>query len=200
MDKCTDLKLKEELKEVFENGKLGIVINERVLNMPSEVAPQLHQNLFEEINEAIKEDSCTFFKHYLFLTRVYFDTENTFDDRAIQLMEGKRKKKKQKQVPLPQFETDAEQNYFQKKGPHAVNFFKPEEELFYVRSKYCFSFPLVSDYSYDEKTIGMDTQVQNEALVMIVEREKIPKVLKRMQQVFMPKQQTTTTTTESMDQ
>jgi len=183
--KCKDVRVKQDLKEIFENGKLGIIVNERVLNMPPTITPQLHGNLFEEIQTAITNDKCTFFKHYLILSRVYFDADDTNlqHKHFMQLMEGN-EKKKQRKIMYPQERADCEQSYFKSKSKNLVHFIKPEEELYYVRSKLAFSFEIANEYTYDSKTVGLDNMMTNEALVMVIEREKIPKVLKTMQETF----------------
>ncbi|KAL0481661.1 BCCIP protein [Acrasis kona] len=64
MDKCKDKKMKDQLAEIF-SGKVGLIVNERVMNLPFEVGAMLHENLHQEITEAVKEGECTFFKHYI---------------------------------------------------------------------------------------------------------------------------------------
>lgn len=49
-----DKQTREALDDVFDNGKIGIIINERVINLPIEIAPHLHDNLYDELKEATK--------------------------------------------------------------------------------------------------------------------------------------------------
>ena len=57
-------------------GRVGIVVNERLVNMPHEVAPKLHEALRDEIewaweDEPTQERRDHFrFDHYVFLSRV----------------------------------------------------------------------------------------------------------------------------------
>jgi len=71
LQKCADKDKHSKLCEVFDNSKLGIIVNERVINLPYEVGGMLHLNLFEELEREQKENGFTKFQYYLILTKVY---------------------------------------------------------------------------------------------------------------------------------
>lgn len=49
---------KTQLQQLFENSNqsLGLIVNERMINIPPQLAPPLHKQLFDEINRSVKED------------------------------------------------------------------------------------------------------------------------------------------------
>ncbi|EFC50773.1 predicted protein [Naegleria gruberi] len=71
LQKCPDQDKREKLCEVFDNSKLGIIVNERVINLPYEVGGMLHLNLFEELEREQKENGFTKFQYYLIITKVF---------------------------------------------------------------------------------------------------------------------------------
>ncbi|KAG2379537.1 hypothetical protein C9374_006654 [Naegleria lovaniensis] len=71
LQKCADKDKYAKLCEVFDNSKLGIIVNERVINLPYEVGGMLHENLFEELEREQKENNFTKFQYYLILTKVF---------------------------------------------------------------------------------------------------------------------------------
>ena len=73
--------LKDKLGEAFTEKGVGMVINERLINIPQETAPPLVDGLFDEIGWATEDeptqelrDSFKFSK-YLFFTRLFRDDE-----------------------------------------------------------------------------------------------------------------------------
>uniref|UniRef100_A0A6B2LEA8 Uncharacterized protein n=1 Tax=Arcella intermedia TaxID=1963864 RepID=A0A6B2LEA8_9EUKA len=68
---CNSLPEEEKKKWGFqlEQPLLGLFLNERIVNIPHLVAPQLNQFLFEEISLAVKEGHPYNFDHYLYLAR-----------------------------------------------------------------------------------------------------------------------------------
>nr|CAG4713354.1 unnamed protein product [Naegleria fowleri] len=71
LQKCADKDKYAKLCEVFDNSKLGIIVNERVINLPYEVGGMLHVNLFEELEREQKENNFSKFQYYLILTKVF---------------------------------------------------------------------------------------------------------------------------------
>lgn len=64
---CPDSK-KNKFRELLENPKLGLLLNERLINIPNTLAPELHETIYEEV-EWMKEDKQPFnFDTYLYLT------------------------------------------------------------------------------------------------------------------------------------
>lgn len=57
----------KELNEYVTKGTLGLIINERVMNVPAEVAPKMHQLLFQEFQQfteaQVQPLHCTFSIH-----------------------------------------------------------------------------------------------------------------------------------------
>ncbi|KAI1431892.1 p21-C-terminal region-binding protein-domain-containing protein [Xylaria sp. CBS 124048] len=77
--------------ELLASGKqVGIVLSERLINMPSEIAPPLYNMLIDEIEAAIEDKEPYDFTHFLIVSKTYQEIESTLDV-------GERKKKKGRQ-------------------------------------------------------------------------------------------------------
>lgn len=145
----------------------GLLISERLINCPPQLAPPLQQNLFEEIKAAAEEEDTEElrnfyrFSRFIMVARVYVDPEEQSDSEGRQLggQAGKQRKgKKQKQVALM---------------PSLI-YTTPEAECFHSVSDWSFSFP------NPNRLVGKHDAVPHR-LVMCVDAGKVPKALKQLE-------------------
>ncbi|KAF8555929.1 hypothetical protein OG21DRAFT_1495942 [Imleria badia] len=59
------------LSLLLQNHHVGLVLSERLINMPVQVMGPMYRMLCEEIDEAIGDGEAYKFTHYLFVSRVY---------------------------------------------------------------------------------------------------------------------------------
>ena len=92
--------------QAWETDGAGVVINERLLNCPPQLASPLHHGLFdEEIPWAVEDESTeelrqSFdFKHYLFVSRVYQDMFQD-DGKQAAAQQGATKPRKRQKVSV----------------------------------------------------------------------------------------------------
>lgn len=87
---------------------IGLILTERLINMPAEVVPPMYSMLLEEIAWAIEDKEPYNFSHYLIVSKTYEEVESKLD------MEESRPQKKKK-----------------KSGSNVERFFfHPEDEVF----------------------------------------------------------------------
>ncbi|KAK5624944.1 hypothetical protein RRF57_000660 [Xylaria bambusicola] len=90
------------IPELLASGKhVGLVLSERVINMPSDVAPPLYSMLMEEIQDAVDDKEPYEFTHYLIVSKTYHEIEST-------LAEERRKKKGRQDATLFYFHEEDE--------------------------------------------------------------------------------------------
>jgi len=104
---------KRKWDKFLESPKTGLLLNERILNVPHAIAPQLHTNMFEEIQSVEQEDLPFKFDNYLYISN--FGHTDKMGDTHPQ------KKKKSK----------IERNYF-----------KAEDEVFFKHASISFTAPV----------------------------------------------------------
>lgn len=71
-------------------AQVGLILTERLMNMPAQIVPPMYKFIVEEIDWAVKEKEPYNFSHYLILSKTYTEIISKLDD------EGSRPPKKQK--------------------------------------------------------------------------------------------------------
>jgi len=87
--------LSNSLQTILSPGsgsEVGLILTERVINIPSEVVPPMYTMLLEEISWALEEKEPYKFSHYLILSRTYNEVVSTLDQ------EDNRPQKKKKTI------------------------------------------------------------------------------------------------------
>ncbi|KAI1647904.1 p21-C-terminal region-binding protein-domain-containing protein [Daldinia loculata] len=91
---CEKAKTNEALAgipDLISSGNhVGLVLSERLINMPSEISPPMYNMLIDEVEAAVEDKEPYEFSHYLIISKTYHEIESTLD-----VEERKRKKGKQ---------------------------------------------------------------------------------------------------------
>ena len=154
-----------ELVEQSNSARIGLILTERLVNIPSEVVPPMYKMLLEEISWAIEEKEPYNFTHYLILSKTYREIASTLDE------EDTPKSKKQKKA--------------NKKGSSEVFYFHPEDEvlqrhaLCYGSYKY-----LVDGTGSDSKRTFQELGIKPEGHMILIEANKFEAVVKGLQEYF----------------
>ncbi|KAI5463173.1 p21-C-terminal region-binding protein-domain-containing protein [Mariannaea sp. PMI_226] len=81
---------------------IGLVFSERLINMPSELAPPLYSMLMEEIQDAVDDKEPYEFTHYLIWSKTYQELESKLD------VENQRRKKAKEEAEVYYFHPEDE--------------------------------------------------------------------------------------------
>lgn len=84
------LKSIEQLLDKPDEATVGLILTDRLINVPSEVVPPMYTMLLEEVQWALEAKEPFQFSHYLILSRKYVEVESKLDQED----EQPRKKKK----------------------------------------------------------------------------------------------------------
>ena len=82
----------EQLLKPSDTIQIGLILTERLLNIPEAVVPPMYKMLVEEISWALEEKEPYNFTHYLILSKTYQVEESNLDHEAG----STHRKKKQK--------------------------------------------------------------------------------------------------------
>ncbi|KAH8894088.1 hypothetical protein GQ53DRAFT_821197 [Thozetella sp. PMI_491] len=143
------------IPEVLASGKhVGLVLAERLINMPAEVIPPMWTMLVDEIEAAVEDKEPYEFTHYLVVSRTYREVESTLDD-------GERKKKKAKEESK-------------------VLFFHPEDEEMrkHALASGAYSFTKEGETSADSKRAFQEMGVKSQGFMMLIEASKFESAVK----------------------
>ncbi|KAG6040901.1 Mss4p nuclear export [Claviceps citrina] len=58
---------------------VGLVLSERLINIPTEIAPPLYSLLMDELEAAVEDKEPYDFSHYLIVSKTYLEVESTLD-------------------------------------------------------------------------------------------------------------------------
>uniref|UniRef100_A0A0D6R6Y3 Protein BCCIP homolog n=1 Tax=Araucaria cunninghamii TaxID=56994 RepID=A0A0D6R6Y3_ARACU len=167
LDKCLGNDDRIGLKAFLEEHPqdVGLLICERVVNLPFELIPPLYDALFDEVSWAIEDEPTQAlrdsfqFKHYLLLTKVY-QTTQTLKTECKVVKKGKKKRKKESLQNVDDGKEDNNQTLY----------IKPEDEIFHQLSSWSFTFPVHADHQATHEFKDLKTM----RLAMAVKAEKIP--------------------------
>lgn len=147
---CQETVLAHDLKGLLEDQAehVGLIVSQRVMNLPPQLLPHLYVGLFDEISWAMEDEPTedlrkSFrFKHYLLMTRIY-----------------------KKNVHSRKGSTSTSNN------DDDIIYLKLEDEPFHKLSLWSFTFPLRSQQPAPHQLRNYRLM----GLVMALEADKVPK-------------------------
>ncbi|KAI0538452.1 putative actin cytoskeleton organization and vesicular protein [Xylaria digitata] len=150
------------IPELLASGQhVGLILSERLINMPSDVAPPLYTMLIEEIQDAVDDKEPYEFTHYLIVSKTYHEIESTLAEE--------RKKKKGKQ--------DA-----------ALYYFHPEDEVLqkYATAYGSYPFTKTDDAVADSKRAFQEMGVMPMGSMILIEASKFADAVKGVGEYLSP--------------
>ncbi|KAK5657750.1 hypothetical protein OQA88_2823 [Cercophora sp. LCS_1] len=114
----------EQVPELLREGSkavVGIVLGERLLNMPAEVIPPMWSMMIEEIEAAVEDKEPYEFTHYLVVSRAYYEVVSSLDER--------KQKKAREETKLLHFHPEDEEMRKYAAGAGSYSFTKEDESV-----------------------------------------------------------------------
>lgn len=141
---------------------VGLVLSERLINMPSEIAPPMYNMLIDEIEAAVEDKEPYEFSHYLIISKTYNEIESTLD-----VAERKRKKGKQ----------DA-----------TLFYFHPEDEVLqkYAAAYGSYDFTKIDEAIADSKRAFQEMGVMPRGFMILIEASKFADAAKAISEYLSP--------------
>ena len=150
-------------------AQVGLVLTERLINIPSEVVPPMYKMLLEEISWAVEEKEPYSFSHYLILSKTYREITSTLE-------ENRRPQKKQKK--------DAA-----KEKTKETFYFHPEDEVLQRHATTYGGFSYVkeeSDGQADAKRTFQELGIKPQGHMMLLEASKFESAVKALEECMQP--------------
>jgi protein BCP1 len=158
-------KLPALLESTDKKQVVGVILSERLINMPSEIAPPMYNMLIDEIEAAVEDKEPYEFTHYLILSKTYSEVEST-----LQVEEEQRRAKKGKQ--------DAS----------AVFYFHPEDEVLhkYALAHGSYNFTKHDENVADSKRAFQEMGVVPRGHLILIEAAKFADAAKAVNEYLSP--------------
>ncbi|CAI8617280.1 unnamed protein product [Vicia faba] len=146
---CQEKRIADQLRLLLgeQAHNLGLLVSQRVVNLPPQLLPHLYDSLFNEVSWATEDEptedlrNSFKFKHYIILSKIY-------------------KHKNAEQKRKQSYDSDDE----------AIVYVKPEDEIFHKLSSWSFCFPLRTQQPAPHEL----KNYRSMGLIMAVEADKIP--------------------------
>ncbi|KAI0132677.1 p21-C-terminal region-binding protein-domain-containing protein [Xylariales sp. AK1849] len=151
------------ISELLASGKhVGLVLAERLINVPSEISPPMYGMLIDEIEAAVEDKEPYEFSHYLILSKTYHEVEST-------LNVDQRKKKKGKAEP-------------------AMFYFHPEDEVLqkYASAYGSYSFTKNDESVADSKRAFQEMGIMPRGYMILIDASKFADAAKAVSEYLSP--------------
>ncbi|KEF55367.1 uncharacterized protein A1O9_08117 [Exophiala aquamarina CBS 119918] len=146
---------------------IGLILTERLINVPSEVVPPMYTMLLEEIEWAIQDKEPYNFSHYLILSKTYTEVPSKLD------AEDDRPKKKTKAAG----------------GAFETMYFHPEDEVL-QRHAICsggFDYSIKQDDGHsDSKRAFHELGIKPQGHAILISNDKFKDAVRNVAEYFMP--------------
>lgn len=141
---------------------VGLVLGERLINMPPEISPPMYSMLVDEIEAAVEDKEPYDFTHYLVVSKTYNEVQSILDEQS-------RKSKKAKEE-APMF------------------YFHPEDEVLLKHAVATGSFPFTKDDESvaDSKRAFQEMGVRSMGYMALIEAPKFPAAVKAVVEYMSP--------------
>lgn len=146
---------------------VGLVLTDRLINMPTEVVPPMYNMLLEEMAWAIEDKEPYNFSHYLVVSKIYEEVESKLD------MEEERPQKKKKKS------SDNVQRFY----------FHHEDEVLERHAMCSGSFEYTHEHDEghsDSKRVFQDMGIKTGANLVLIDGAKFEPAVKDMLEHFQP--------------
>lgn len=143
-----------KLAEIFK-GNACVLLTNRLINMPPELAPNMYKTLLDELAAAAKTDQKFKFDHYILISKVY------------------------RQVPA---KTEGERP--SKKAKHELFYFQAEDEYIESHSEFFIDYSLSKKQTQGSKALFSDFGVDSSRRLMVLNAKAMPKMLEHITKLF----------------
>ncbi|KAK1834325.1 protein BCP1 [Podospora conica] len=128
---------------------VGLVLAERLLNMPAEVIPPMWACLMDEVEAAVEDEEPYEFTHYVVVSRGYYEVASALDGP---------KAKKAREEP----------------GPGVLRYFHPEDEELrkHALASGTYAFVKEDEVNADSKRAFQEMGLKSVGLMMVIEAAK----------------------------
>ncbi|KAI5806699.1 p21-C-terminal region-binding protein-domain-containing protein [Peziza echinospora] len=189
-----------------EQKCVGVILTERLLNVPTEVTPPMYKMMLEEVQWAIEDNEPYNFSHYLILSKTYTEIESALDAEGSdddddhhttatkpsqQQPQSKKFKSqlKQKAAPPPppqKQKTKAAKNSNKKKE---IFYFHPEDELIQKNATAWISYRYTKEddlVAADARRTFSDMGIAPQGHMVLVTKEQLEETIGRLENAFKP--------------
>lgn len=150
--------------KALAESHVGLVLGERLINMPPEISPPMYSMLADEVEAAVEDGEPYAFTHYLVVSKAYNEVRSALDDGG-----GAQRRKKAR-------------------GEAPVLYFHPEDEVLQEHAAAYGSFPFTRDDESvaDSKRAFQEMGVRSMGSMILIEAARFPEAIKKVAEYMSP--------------
>ncbi|KAF7982436.1 hypothetical protein HWV62_28571 [Athelia sp. TMB] len=169
--------LKSILAKEEGEGDVGLIISERLINMPPQIAPPSYKMLANEIQWAIDDAEPYQFSHYLFLSRAYVLTAEEEETMRVASRGNKRQR-----LPIAGNSGSHSNSKKEGEGGGGTYPFHPEDDVIAAHALHTLDFAFTSTPSEprDADSFGLDVRGR----MMLVKAERMGELVIAMEEAY----------------
>ncbi|PWW74459.1 hypothetical protein C7212DRAFT_298647 [Tuber magnatum] len=163
--------LNKKLKDLLSgsaSSHTGLILTERLINVPTEIVPPMYKMLLEEIDWAVEENEPYNFSNFLILSKTYTEIPSKID--ALESRPRKKGRKGSSKSKNELFYFHPEDETIQGSGEHASYKYVKEGNTGAADSKRAFS----------------DFGIMPQGHMILVGKDELPKVVEDLGKLFSP--------------
>lgn len=157
-----------DLLKSSDTTQVGLVLTERLINIPADVVPPMYKMLEEEISWALEEKEPYNFTHYLVISKTYQEVESNFDHESGKIHKRKKQKSGTNNNSVP-----------------SIFYFHPEDEVLQRHAKLYGGFRYIKQQGEgqsDSKRTFQELGIRPQGHLMLIEAEKFGPAVKALEQ------------------
>lgn len=163
----SDAKLAAEVPRALAEAHVGLVLGERLINMPPEISPPMYSMLVDEVEAAVEDGEPYAFTHYLVVSKSYNEVHSALDQE-----DGARRSKKAREGG----------------GEAPMFYFHPEDEVLQKHAVASGNYPYTKDDESvaDSKRAFQEMGVRSMGYMLLIEAAKFPAAVKAVVEYMSP--------------
>ena len=164
-----------------DSSTIGLILTERLINVPSEISPPMYKMLLEEIQWAVEEKEPYAFTHFLILSKTYQEVASNSDEEDDSAPKAKKQKKSRKE------------RYREKQRERnggiggEIFYFHPEDEVLHKNALEFVDFDYVknpADSQSDSKKTFQELGIKPRGHMILLEAAKLESAITDMTAYF----------------
>ncbi|KAL1716173.1 p21-C-terminal region-binding protein-domain-containing protein [Schizophyllum commune] len=166
--------MQQDLQRLLDDttSHVGLVLCERLINMPVQVIPHMYRMLAEELKAAVEVGQPYNFTHLLIPSRTYHLSEE--EERALGARPARKTKTKKVKTPAQQAQVAMT------RPADGVYTFHPEDEVIREAATHTLDYPFSKEEPRDKESFGLDTRGR----LMLVPAERFVEMVRKMGETY----------------
>ncbi|KAJ3148661.1 Mss4p nuclear export [Irineochytrium annulatum] len=158
LQKCKQKATRERLDDVLKNKCVGFLLNERLVNMPAQIAGNMLRLTLEEMEWSLEQNKCPAYEYVIVVSKLFADAEQEADEESSAPRADEKSRKR-------------------KGPPNEILYVNVEEDIYEQNAEFSYQYSVASGSRGEEKTPVFRK-------VHLLKAAKLPNIQMKIQAMF----------------